>query len=93
MPHCYIFDTKAKDSNYFQLKASWCKDLPKVRGGYGTNEIVESDSFASFRRSGCTDVELLEYLIEKVYLPLYPNVAPITMRDEEGIFFIWVSSL
>ena len=40
----------------------------------------------SVRRSGCTDVELLEALIEKVYLPLYPNVAPITTRDEEGNF-------
>lgn len=40
----------------------------------------------SVRRSGCTDVELLEDLIERVYLPLYPNVAPITTRDEEGNF-------
>ena len=86
MPPVYIFDTKTKDEGNFQLKHSWCKNLPKVRGKYGFDQVIESDSYVSVRHSGCSDEELIQELIEKVYLLLYPNVAKETTRDSEGKF-------
>ena len=48
--------------------------------------MIESDSYISVRCSGCSDEELIQELIEKVYLPLYPNIAKETTRDSEGKF-------
>ena len=86
MPPVYIFDTKAKDEGNFQLKYSWCKHLPKVREEYGFDQVIKSDSNVSVRCSGCSDEELIQELIEKAYLPLYPNVAKETTSDSEGKF-------
>ena len=47
---------------------------------------MQSDSYVSVRRSGCTDEQLIHDLIEKVYLPLYPNVSKKTKRDANGMF-------
>ena len=86
MPPCFIFDTNAKEKENFQLKASWCADLPKVKGKYGCPTTIESDSYVSVRKSGCTDEQLMQQLIEDVYLPLYPNVCKETKRDADGKF-------
>ena len=48
--------------------------------------MIKSDSYVSVRRSGCSDEEMIQELIEKVYLPLFPNVAKETTRDSEGKF-------
>ena len=46
--------------------------------------MIDSDSYFCVRRSGCSDEELIQELIEKVYLPLYFNVTKETTRDSEG---------
>ena len=86
MPPCYIFESSAEKKENFRIKASWCKNLPKVRGKYGYSKTIESDSFVCARKSGCTDEELMQQLLEEVYLPLYPNVNKTTIRDEKGNF-------
>ena len=86
MPPVYIFDTHAKDEKNFQVKPSWCQNLPSVIGSYGGNNMIESDSYVTVRKSGCSDEKVVQDLIEKVYLPLFPNVSKTTTRDENGVF-------
>ena len=66
MPPLFIFDTNAKDKENFQLKSSWCSNLPKVKGRYGCPTTIESDSYVSVQKSGCTDEQLLQQLIQDV---------------------------
>lgn len=84
MTPCFIFDTMAKDKNRYQLKSSWCEGLPSTRDKYGSPTIVEFNAFVSVRKGWCTDEELMQDLIEKVYLPLCPNVAKITTHHDYG---------
>ena len=40
----------------------------------------------SVRKNGYTDEQLMQQLIEEIYLPLYPNCAKDTVRDKGGTF-------
>ena len=68
------------------MKKSWVQGLPKVKGRYGCPTVEEWDSFVSVRKSGCTDEQFMQQIIEEVYLLLYPNIHPTTERDESGKF-------
>ena len=73
MPPVYYFDSGAANEENFQVKPSWVEGLPKVRGMYGcpTTELYESH--ISVRKSESTDEQLMQQLIENVYVPLFPN--------------------
>ena len=86
MPPLYCFDTTTDIEENYKVKAEWVDGLPTVRGQYGCPTTESYDSFVAVRKSGCTDEQLLQQLIENVYLPLYPNCAKETVRDEEGKF-------
>ena len=73
MPPIYCYNISAGDEENFQIKPSWVEGLPKVRGSYGCPTVEIYDSFASVRKSGCTDKHLIQQIIEDVYLPLYMN--------------------
>ena len=52
--------------------------------GCPTTELYESH--ISVRKSGCTDEQLMQQLIENVYLPLFPNCQKETVRNDTGKF-------
>ena len=86
MPPVYCFDSSAEKDVNFQVKPSWVEGLPKVRGKYGCPTTETYESSVAVRKSGCTDEQLMQQLIEEVYLPLYPNCGKIVERDDNGVF-------
>lgn len=74
MSAIYIFDTKTKDDKKFQVKASWCQNLPKIRRKNGLKKVIELDSYVGVRRSGCTEEKLMQPLIEN-FICLYIQIS------------------
>jgi hypothetical protein len=71
----YIYDLSAKSDENFRVKVCWLEGLPSVSGRYGCPTLVESDSFYAVRPIGSMDDTLLNHYIEKVIIPLYPNMS------------------
>ena len=86
MPPLYCFDSSCANEENYQVRPEWVEGLPTVKGRYGCPTTESYDSFVSVRKSGCTDEQLMQQLIEEVYLPLYPNCNKSVLRDEEGRF-------
>jgi hypothetical protein len=90
LPPFYIFDSCAKTSENFRVKVEWLEGLPSVTGRYGCPTIVESGSFYAVRSRGSMDDSLLNDYIERVIVPLYPNMNktavfdPITGKLNQG---------
>jgi hypothetical protein len=90
LPPFYIFDSCAKTSENFRVKVEWLVGLPSVTGRYGCPTIVESGSFFAVRPRGSMDDTLLNDYIERVIVPLYPNMNktavfdPITGKLNQG---------
>ena len=84
MSPIYCYYSSAGYEENFQIKPSWIEGLPKVRGTYGCPTVETYDSFASVRKSGCTDKQLMQQIIEDVYLPLYPNFHKVVKRNNNG---------
>ena len=55
-----------------------------MRVRYGCPTIETYDLFAYVRKSICTDEQLMQQIIEDVYLPLYPNYHKVVKRDNNG---------
>ena len=72
----YCYNSSARDEENFQIKPSWDK------GGCTTVETY--DSFAYIRKSGCTHEQLMQKIIEDVYLLLYPNCHKVVKHDNNG---------
>ena len=86
MPPVYCFDSGAVNEENFQVKLSWIEGLPKVQGMYGSPTTETYDSHIYVRKSGCNDGQLMQELIENVYLLLFPNCQKETVRDDNGKF-------
>ena len=81
LPPFYIFDSGAKLSENFQVKVEWLVGLPTVSGRYGCPTMVESSSFYAVRPRGSMDDTLLNDYIERVIVPLYPNMSKTAVFD------------
>ena len=55
-----------------------------MRGRYFCPTVETYDSFAYVRKSGFTDENLMQKIIEDVYLPLYPNCHKVVKRNNNG---------
>ena len=83
LPPMYIFDSGATIDTNFRVKLSWLEGLPTVEGRFGCPSRVESGSFYSVRSSGSMDDSLFNDYIERVILPLYPNISRTASFDPE----------
>ena len=84
LPPLYIFDSGAKfDSNY-RVKLSWLEGLPLLQGRFGCPDRVEVASFYSVRARGSMDDSLFNDYVERVVLPLYPNISKTAKFDSTG---------
>ena len=70
MPPIYHLDSSVDNSKYFQVKPTWFQGIPKVRGKYIFPTAETYDSSVAVRKSGCTDEELMQKLIEIFLLTL-----------------------
>jgi hypothetical protein len=79
LPLMYIFDSGVKPEQNFQVKTTWLEGLPIIKGRFGCPELIEESSFFSVRspEGSMDDSFFIEY-IEKVLLPLYPNISKTT---------------
>ena len=84
MTPSYFFSSSEENSDNFQVKYTWVQELPKLRGKYGCPTTETYESSVAVRKSGCTDKQLMQQLIEKFYLPLYPNCQSVTVRNNTG---------
>lgn len=82
LPPMFIFDSSVMDSENFLIMDKWVKDLPAVRGKYGCPMEEDYSSFVCVHKSGCTGEELFKQYYEVEILPLFPNVSPECVRDE-----------
>jgi hypothetical protein len=81
LPPFYIFDSCAKTSENFRVNVDWLVGLPSVTGRYGCPTLVESGSFYAVRPKGSMDDTLLNDYIERVIVPLYPNMHKTAVFD------------
>jgi hypothetical protein len=63
------------------VKTKWLEGLPAIKGRFGCPELIEESSFYSVRARGSMDDSLFIEYIEKVVLPLYPNISKTTKFD------------
>jgi len=81
----YVFDSGAKHEQNFRVKVRWLDGLPMVMGRYGCPETQHDlSSFDSAQSHGSMNKFLFIEYIEKVVLPLYPNIALTTKFDKNG---------
>lgn len=83
LPPMYIFDSSATMEKNFRVKVSWLEGLPTIEGRFGCPSRVESGSFFSVRSSGSMDDSLFNDYIERVVLPLYPNISRTASFDSK----------
>ncbi|KAI2500983.1 hypothetical protein MHU86_13457 [Fragilaria crotonensis] len=81
LPPFYIFDSSAKSDENFRVKVSWLEGLPSVTGRFGCPTEIESSSFYAVRPRGLMDESLLNFYIETVIMPLYPNMHKTAIFD------------
>ena len=81
LPPMYIFDSSANIESNYRVKVSWLDGLPNVEGRFGCPTRVESASFYSVRSSGSMDDSLFNDYVDRVILPLYPNISKTAMSD------------
>jgi hypothetical protein len=81
LPPMYIFDSSANIESNYRVKVSWLEGLPHVEGRFGCPSRVESGSFYSVRSNGSMDDSLFNDYIDRVILPLYPNISKTAMFD------------
>ena len=81
LPPMYIFDSGAKIEDNFQVRLQWLDGLPSITGRFGCPERIECGSFYSVRSHGSMDDSLLNEYIDKVILPLYPNISKTAAFD------------
>ena len=84
LPPLYIFDSGAKVEANYRVKLSWLNGLPEVTGRYGCPERVTQASFYSVRARGSMDDSLFNDYVERVVLPLYPNISKTAKFDGTG---------
>ena len=68
MPCVYCYDTATTNEQNFQVKTIWCESLSSVCGLYGNTTKENWPSHVSVRKSGFTDEQLFQQIIEVVYL-------------------------
>jgi hypothetical protein len=81
VPPFYIFDSSAKLWENVRVKVEWLEGLPLVTGRFGCPTIIKSGSFCTVRPRGSMDDSLLNEYIEKVIVPLYPNMHKTAVFD------------
>jgi hypothetical protein len=81
LPPMYIFDSSATTDKGYRVRVSWLDGLPSVEGRFGCPSRVESGSFFAVRSSGSMDDSLFNDYIERVVLPLFPNISETTKFD------------
>jgi hypothetical protein len=70
LPPMYIFDSSATIDKNFWVRVSWLDGLPEVQGRFGCPSRISSGSFVSN--------------IERVILPLYPNISRTATFDNKS---------
>ena len=81
LPPMYIFDSSATVDDNFRVKVSWLEGLPKIEGRFGCPTRIESGSFFAVRSSGSMDDTLFNDYVDRIVLPLYPNISKTTRFD------------
>ena len=84
LPPLYIFDSREKVESNYRVKLSWLNGLPEVTGRYGCPERVAQASFYSVQARGSMDDYLFNDYVERVELPLYPNISKRAKFDGTG---------
>jgi hypothetical protein len=84
LPPLYIFDSGAKIESNFRVKLSWLNGLPTISGRFGCPSTIEQSSYYSVRARGSMDDSLFNDYIERVVLPLYPNISKEVRFDANG---------
>ncbi len=81
LPPFFIFNSSAKSTENFCVKTLWLDGLPTVTGRFGCPTEVESGSFYAGCPRGLMDNSRLNQYIEKVIMPLYPNMNKTAVFD------------
>ena len=81
LPPMYIFDSSAVSECNYQVRVEWLRNLPTVEGRYGCPTLVDSGSFFAVRASGSMDDTLFNDYVDRIVLPLFPNIAKTTKFD------------
>ena len=99
LPPFYTFDSSANLWENFRVKVEWLEGLPAVIGRFGRPTVIESGSFfyAVCPRGSMDDLLRNDY-IEKVIVPLYPNMHkkavfdPLTGQLNQGLVILKVDA-
>ena len=83
-PFCCIFDTTCDDENDRKINVGWTAGLPRVNCQFGFEEITTCEPVVLVTPKGGTSEDALEKIIETLIIPLYPDLAPDWIYDDDG---------
>ena len=85
-PYTAIFDTTCEDEEDRKLNVGWTAGLPRVNCQFGFAEVVTCEPVVMVTPKGGTCEDALEKIIELSIAPLYPDLAPNWIKDDDDNF-------
>jgi len=86
IPSMFIFDTSCEDETNQKISAAWLLGVPGVRGKFGHSEVHSYSPAFAVTSNGSMELQLFEQWLEKCIYPLYPDMSPTFVYDDDGSF-------
>ena len=83
-PYTVIFDTTCDDETDRQINLTWTAGLPRVNAQYGCSEVMTFEPVVLVTPKGGTSEDALEKILLQTIEPLYPDLAPNWVTDDDG---------
>ena len=81
-PFTVIFDTSADDEGDRKLNVAWTASLPRVNAQFGCDDVMTWEPVVLITPKGGTAEDALEKILVQALEPLYPDLAPDWVTDE-----------
>ena len=81
-PYTAIFDTSCDDEADRKLNVGWTAGLPRVNCQFGFEQVQTCEPIVLCTPKGGTSEDALEKILELVIIPLYPDLSPNWIKDD-----------
>ena len=82
-PYTAIFDTTCEAEADRKLNVGWTAGLPRVNCQFGFPQVVTCEPVVLITPKGGTCEDALEKILELTIIPLYPDLAPNWIKDDD----------
>ena len=82
-PFTVIFDTTCDDETDRKINVGWTAGLPRVFAKFGFADVQICEPIVLVTPKGGTSEDALEKIVELAIIPLYPDLAPNWIKDDD----------